>query len=78
MRESPALAILPQLCAEGAEIAAYDPAAMTEVKPLLPAAIHYAETAQEAITGADAAVVITEWNEFRALSRVHLHISHVG
>ena len=68
MRESPALAILPQLCAEGAEIVAYDPAAMTEAKPLLPAAIHYAETAQEAITGADAAVVITEWNEFRALS----------
>ncbi len=68
MRDSPALSILPQLVADGASISAYDPAAMEEAKPLLPQAITYAESAAETLDGADCAVVITEWNEFRALS----------
>ena len=68
MRESPSLVILPQLRAEGAEISAYDPAAMEEAKPLLPSSIRYCQSAADAIAGADAAVIITEWNEFRALS----------
>ena len=68
MRESPSLVILPQLLAEGAEISAYDPAAMEEAKPLLPSSIRYCQLAADAIAGADAAVIITEWNEFRALS----------
>ena len=68
MRESPALAIIPQLLAEGAIIHAYDPAAMDEAKPLLPAAVHYENAAIDAIQDADGTVVITEWNEFRALT----------
>lgn len=68
MRDSPALSIIPQLLAEGAQICAYDPAAMDEAKPLLPAAVHYASHAIEALQEADCAVILTEWNEFRALS----------
>ena len=68
MRDSPALSILPQLVADGAQITAYDPAAMTEAKPLLPAAISYVMNAQDTLVEADCVVVITEWNEFRALS----------
>ena len=68
MRDSPALSILPQLVADGAQITAYDPAAMEEAKPLLPAAISYATNAQDTLAEADCVVVITEWNEFRALS----------
>ena len=68
MRESPSLAIIPQLLAEGAAIHAYDPAAMTEAKPLLPEAVHYENSALETIEGADGTVIITEWNEFRALT----------
>ena len=68
MRESPSLAIIPQLLAEGAVIHAYDPAAMDEAKPLLPEAVHYESSALETIEGADGTVIITEWNEFRALT----------
>ena len=67
MRDSPALSILPQLVADGAQITAYDPAAMEEAKPLLPAAITYVKSALDTLHEADAVVVITEWNEFRAI-----------
>ena len=68
MRDSPALSILPQLVADGAQVTAYDPAAMEEAKPLLPAAITYVKSALDTLHEADAVVVITEWNEFRAIS----------
>ena len=68
MRDSPALDIIPKLIAEGADIHTYDPAAMNEAKPLLPAGVVYHETAAECLAGADAAVIVTEWNEFRALT----------
>ena len=67
MRDSPALSILPQLVADGAQITAYDPAAMEEAKSLLPAAITYVKSALDTLHEADAVVVITEWNEFRAI-----------
>jgi UDPglucose 6-dehydrogenase len=66
MRESPSLAIVPALQAAGAEIRAYDPEGMAEARKLL-SGIDYAESAYEAMQGADAAVVVTEWNQFRAL-----------
>lgn len=68
MRDSPALDIIPNLMAEGAEIHAYDPASMHEAKPLLPSAVQYHDSAASCIDGADAAVIVTEWNEFRALT----------
>ncbi len=68
MRDSPALDILPRLAAEGAVIKAYDPAAIDQAKPLLPAGVHYMASATECLQDADVAVVITEWNEFRALT----------
>ena len=68
MRDSPALDILPQLVAAGAAITAYDPAAMDQAWPLLPAGITYENGADACINAADAVVIITEWNEFRALT----------
>ena len=68
MRDSPALDIIPKLLNEGAEIHVYDPAAMSEAKPLLPPEIMYHNSAADCIAGADAAVIVTEWNEFRALT----------
>ena len=68
MRYSPALSILPELVADGAQITAYDPASMEEAKPLLPSAIQYVTSAAETLQDADCVVVITEWNEFRAIS----------
>ena len=66
MRDAPALTILPQLMAEGAQVSAYDPAAAQQAKALMPD-LHL-ETAVEAVlAGADAAVVLTEWAAFREL-----------
>ena len=66
MRESPSLVIIEQLLAAGAEIVVYDPEAMHEAKRSLGDRVTYAPTALEAIQGADALVLVTEWNEFRA------------
>ncbi|MGH7061175.1 MAG: UDP-glucose dehydrogenase family protein, partial [Stellaceae bacterium] len=66
MRDSPSLAIIPALAAAGAEIRAYDPEGMGEAKKLLPG-ITYCADAYAAMAGADALVILTEWNAFRAL-----------
>lgn len=66
MRESPSLVIIEQLLAAGAEIVVYDPEAMHEAERSLGSRVTYATTALEAIQGADALVLVTEWNEFRA------------
>lgn len=66
MRESPSLDILPALSKEGAEIHAYDPEGMTEAKELL-SGINFCDNAYDTLNDADAVVIITEWNEFRAL-----------
>ena len=68
MRDSPSLDIVPVLVAAGASIRAYDPKAMEEARHLLPAAVNLQTSAELCLEGADIAVVITEWNEFRALT----------
>ena len=66
MRESPAIDIIKAVTARGARVTAFDPVAMPEAKHYLPD-ITYANDEYEAIDGADALVIITEWNQFRAL-----------
>ena len=66
MRDAPSLTILPKLQEAGAIIRAYDPEAMKEARHLL-SDVTYTDGAYEAIEGADALVIITEWDEFRAL-----------
>ena len=68
MRDAPALVVLPALAEAGAQVVAYDPEGMEQARPMLPAGVAYAQNAMEALSGADAAVLLTEWNEFRALS----------
>jgi len=68
MRDSPALDIIPRLMAAGAGISAYDPAAMEQARPLLPEGVSYCTSAAEAVSSADVTVIVTEWNEFRAMS----------
>ena len=65
MRDAPSLVIVPHLQAKGAHIRAYDPEGMKEAKKHLD--IEYCKDANEAISGADGVVILTEWNEFRAL-----------
>jgi len=66
MRESPSLDILPALVAAGASIRAYDPEGMEEARKLLEN-IDFCKSSYATLEGADALVIITEWNEFRAL-----------
>ena len=68
MRESPAIELITELMAEGALITAYDPVAMDEARQIFTEHIDYADSAQTCIDGADGAIVVTEWNEFRALT----------
>ncbi len=67
MRDAPALTILPKLIAEGATVRAYDPQAGDNAKPLLPD-VEIVDWAEEAIADADAAIILTEWKEFRSLN----------
>jgi UDPglucose 6-dehydrogenase len=66
MRESPAIDIIKAVIARGGSVTAFDPVAMAEAKHYLPD-ITYANDEYEALDGADALVIITEWNQFRAL-----------
>ncbi len=66
MREAPSLAIITALQDAGAEVIAYDPESMGAARPLLPNII-YAADAYSCLEGADALVIVTEWDAFRAL-----------
>src|SRR6202789_3408866 len=72
MRDSPSLSIVSRLAGDGAIIRAFDPEGMEQARPLLPASVQYCIDALDAAAGADALVLITEWNEFRALSPTRL------
>jgi len=67
MRDSPALAILPALADKGATVRAHDPQGVEEAKPLLPESITYVDDIYETLDGADAVVLMTEWNAYRGL-----------
>lgn len=66
MRESPAIEIIKEIQKRGATVKAFDPVAMEEAKHSLPD-IEYAADEYSAIEGVDALVIVTEWNQFRAL-----------
>ncbi|MEL6132575.1 MAG: UDP-glucose/GDP-mannose dehydrogenase family protein [Bacteroidota bacterium] len=65
IREAPALVIIQELLAMGAEVKAYDPEAIESVKKYTDLDITYAENQYDALGNADALLIVTEWNEFR-------------
>jgi len=65
IREAPALQLIEALTSEGAIIVAYDPEAMGNVKKLVGDQIQYAANPYDALVGADALIIATEWSEFR-------------
>jgi UDPglucose 6-dehydrogenase len=66
MRDSPSLVIVPRLIEAGATVRAFDPVGMDEAKALIDGPV-WCSDAYDAMDGADAVAIITEWNEFRAL-----------
>ena len=74
LREAPSLDIARVLLAAGAHVRGYDPAAMERTRTVLPE-LEYAKDAYQLASGADALVVVTEWNEFRQLDLTRLKTS---
>ena len=72
MREAPSLPLIGALLEAGASVVGFDPVAMDVAKAILPPAMTFAPDATTALTGADALVLVTEWNEFRALAPARL------
>jgi len=66
MRDAPSLALIQALKDAGAEVRAYDPEGLEQAKPMLPG-VEFADDPYQAAAGADALVIVTEWDEFRAL-----------
>jgi UDPglucose 6-dehydrogenase len=71
MRDAPSLEVLPRLATAGAVIRAFDPEGMAEARKLMPD-LTYCNDAYETMMGAEALVLLTEWNEFRALDLVRV------
>ena len=71
VRESPSLDIIPRLIEAGARVSAYDPEAMEEAAKIL-SGVHWHDDAYTAAEGSDCVVILTEWNEFRALNLAKL------
>lgn len=65
MREAPSITIIEALLAKGAEVHAHDPEALGEARKMFGDRIHYHRVNYDALRGADALLVVTEWNEFR-------------
>ena len=67
IRESPALLLVQELLREQCQVRAYDPAAMERAKEVLKSGVEFAQDAYEAAKGADALLILTEWEEFACL-----------
>jgi UDPglucose 6-dehydrogenase len=66
VRESPALTLIDALLADGAQVVAHDPEAMEIVRPTYGSRIELAKTAYDAVEGADALALVTEWREYQS------------
>jgi UDPglucose 6-dehydrogenase len=73
IRESPAVLLAQSLLQEGCQIAAYDPAAMGRAREILNSNVDFVNSAYEAAAGADALLILTEWEEFGALDLKRLY-----
>ena len=73
IRESPAMLLVQALLQEGCQIAAYDPAAMPRAQEVFHSQVDFASNAYEAARGADAVLVLTEWEEFATLDLTRLY-----
>ena len=67
IRESPAILLIRSLLQEGCKVTAYDPAAIDRAKEALPAGVEFAKSSYDAASGADALLILTEWEEFASL-----------
>jgi UDPglucose 6-dehydrogenase len=72
MRDAPSIPIVGRLAEDGATIRAFDPEGMEQARAVLPASVNYCRDAMDAAQDADLLIVVTEWNEFRAIDPARL------
>ena len=77
MREAPSLALVAGLLAGGARVRAHDPKSMEQARPLMPG-VTFCATAYDCAQGADALVIVTEWDAFRALDLDRIKAAMAG
>ncbi len=77
MRDAPSLDIIPELIADGAVVVAFDPEGMGEARKMLPG-VQFAENAYACVEGADVLVILTEWDQFRALDLKRIRKTMAG
>ncbi len=65
VREAPSISVIEKLVSEGAEVHTYDPAAMDNARKVLPEGIHYEDSLEGAVEGAEIAIILTEWEEIK-------------
>jgi UDPglucose 6-dehydrogenase len=68
MREAKSIDVIGRLVALGVDVRAYDPVAMANARHVLPASVTYCDSSHAAAGGADAVILLTEWNEFKLLN----------
>ena len=73
IRESPAILLVKALLQEGCRVTAYDPAAMDRAREVLDLGVRFVSNAYESAAGADALLILTEWEEFASLDLERLH-----
>lgn len=74
MREAPAIFLIEQLLKAKAKVRAYDPIAMDDAKAIFKSTIRYGKNPYDCMKGADAVVIVTEWNEFRSLELMKVKV----
>jgi UDPglucose 6-dehydrogenase len=72
MREAPSITLIRGLLDCGAAVTVFDPIAMPQAKSLLPKDVKYADDIESLLSGADCAVIVTEWPEFKKLDWAHI------
>jgi UDPglucose 6-dehydrogenase len=78
MREAPSITIIQELCKHGAKVRASDPVALSNAKEVIKAEVEYFEDPFEALSGATALLILTEWNEYRTCDIATLKKSFTG
>ncbi len=73
MRDSASIPLIEALVDEGARVRAFDPEAMDNARQNLPDSVEYCSDSYDAVEGADAMIIVTEWNQFRSLHMERIH-----
>jgi len=72
MREAPSIELAQMLLSKGVQVKGYDPVAKAQASRMMPASVVLADSAYECAAGADAVIIVTEWNEFKQLDLLRL------